>query len=55
MPAHMSVKHIVRPKLKTPKTKIKRVTEYKVTMDANGKPALTKNDYRRIIHNIIKG
>ena len=40
MPAHMSVKHIVRPKLKTPKTKVKRITEYKVTMDTNGKPSV---------------
>ena len=55
MPTHMGVKHIVRPKLKTPKVSVKRVTAYKVTMDTNGKPTLTKNDYRRIIHNIIKG
>lgn len=54
MPAHLSVKHIVKPKLKLPKTKVKRITEYKVTNDSNGKPAVIKNDYRKIIR-IIKG
>ena len=51
----MGIRHIVKPKLKTPKVSVKRVTAYKVSADHNGKPALTKNDYRRIIHNIIKG
>ena len=55
MPTHMGVKHIVKPKLKTPKTSVKRITAYKVTMDTNGKPSVIKNDYRRIIRNIIKG
>ena len=51
----MGIKHIVKPKLKTPKVSVKRVTAYKAVAGNNGKPALTKNDYRRIIHNIIKG
>ena len=54
MHTKMGIKHIVKPKLKTPKTKIKRITAYNVVADSNGKPALVKNDYRKIIR-IIKG
>ena len=51
----MIVRHTVRPKMRMPKTAIRKATLYRITADADGIPRIKTTHHRSITQNVNKG